>query len=361
MKYKYLDLLLENVSRGYVTTQKHPSLPLVIYNYTRLCQFEKMWNPATLTARGLILDTQGNFVAKGLNKFFNYEELGDISMPEKFDHVYRQEKADGSFGIIFYYQNDWIIATRGSFQSEQAIKALDILKTRYNPTKWMKDIIYLVEIIYPTNRIVINYAGEEKFIFLSSLDKDGNELNWSTTKSILLNNGINESDLVKTELLTTLSIEDVKKFQLEDLPNMEGYVYRFYPSNDRFKSKFPTYIEKHKIVTNISNIDIWNLLKDGKDPLTLLDEIPDEIDNWLRSELKDLTTQYQALENKALDLFNTLNSKVDKKEFAMQALKMDKNFRPILFRIFEKKDYSEIIWVQIKPRWKTPWKSNLDE
>jgi len=361
MKYKYLNILLEAVDKGYVTTQKHPTLPLVIYNYTRLCQFEKMWNPATLAARGLILDTEGNFVAKGLDKFFNYEELGNSPLPEKFDYVYRQEKADGSFGIIFYYRNEWIVSTRGSFQSEQAIKALEILKTRYNPDKWIKEVIYLVEIIYKTNRIVVSYGDDEKFIFLSALAKDGNELNWSTTKAILHSNGINESDLVKTTLLDTLSIDDVKKVQTEDLPNMEGYVYRFYPGGERFKAKFPTYVEKHKVLTNISNLDIWKLLKEGKDPLTLLDEIPDEIDNWLRSELQDLTHQYQILENKSLDLFNALNSKVDKKEFAIQVLKIDKKFRPILFRIFEGKDYSDIIWAQVKPKWKTPWKSNLDE
>lgn len=355
MKYKYLDILLEAVDNGYVTTQKHPYLPLVIYNYTRLCQFEKMWNPATLSARGLILDTNGNFVAKGLDKFFNYEELSNIPLPN-FEYVYRQEKADGSFGIIFYYQNEWIVSTRGSFQSEQAIKALDILKNRYNPDKWIKDIIYLVEILYSQNRIVVNYGNDEKFIFLSTLDNEGNELNWDTTKSILHSNGILIDDLVKTTLLENLSIDNVKKSQAEDLPNMEGYVYRFYPSGERFKAKFPTYVEKHKILTNISNLDIWNLLKDGRDPLTLLDEIPDEIDNWLRTELKSLTDEYQLIENNALSIFNTLNSKVDKKDFALQVLNLDKKIRPILFRIYDKKDYSDIIWVIIKPKHKTPWK-----
>jgi RNA ligase len=357
MKYKYLDILLEAVDKGYVTTQKHPYLPLVIYNYTRLCQFEKIWNPATLSARGLILDREGNFVAKGLDKFFNYEELGNTPLPNSFEYVYRQEKADGSFGIIFYYQNEWVVATRGSFQSEQAIKALDILK-KYNPDKWIKDVIYLVEILYKSNRIVVDYGDDEKFIFLSSLDKEGKELNWDTTKSILYSNGILEDDLVKTTLLDKLSIEDVKKSQAEDLPNMEGYVYRFYPSGERFKAKFPTYVEKHKIITGISNLDIWNLLKDGKDPLTLLDEIPDEIDNWLRTELKSMTDEYQSFENNVLSIFNTLNSKVDKKEFAFQVLNLDKKIRPILFRIYDKKDYSDIIWDLVKPKYKTPWRGN---
>lgn len=355
MKYKYLDILLEAVDKGYVTTQKHPYLPLFIYNYTRLCQFEKMWNPATLSARGLILDTHGNFVAKGLDKFFNYEELGNNPLPNSFEYVYRQEKADGSFGIIFYYQGEWVVATRGSFQSDQAIKALDILKNRYNPNRWIKDIIYLVEIIYDKNRIVVDYQGEEKFIFLSTLSKDGEELNWATTTTILHSNEIPFTDLVKTDMLNHLTIDDVKKSQADDLPNMEGYVYRFYPSGERFKAKFPTYVEKHKILTNISNLDIWNLFKDGKDPLTLLDEIPDEIDNWLRNEVKSMTDEYQSFENNALSIFNTLNSNVDKKEFALQVLNLDKKIRPILFRMYDKKDYSDIIWGVIKPKYKTPW------
>jgi RNA ligase len=354
MKYKYLDILLEAVDKGYVTTQKHPYLPLVIYNYTRLCQFEKMWNPATLSARGLILDTNGNFVAKGLDKFFNYEELGNNPLPNSFEYVYRQEKADGSFGIIFYYQNEWVVATRGSFQSEQAIKALDIMK-KYNPDKWIKDFIYLTEIIYPSNRIVVNYDRDEKLLFISTLDKNGDELNWATTKAILNSNGISEDNLVKTTLLDKLTIDDVKKSQLEDLPNMEGYVYRFYPNGERFKSKFPTYVEKHKILTNISNIDIWNLLKDGKDPLTLLDEIPDELDNWLKSELLVITSEYQSIENDVLSIFNSMNLNVDKKEFAFQVFKFNKRVQPLLFRLYDKKDYSDIIWTMIKPKYKTPW------
>lgn len=206
-----------------------------------------------------------------------------------------------------------------------------------------------------SNRIVVDYKGEEKLIFLSILNKE-DELEWSETLDILEKSNI--SDYTKTTLLNKLSIDDVKSSQLEDLYNMEGYVYRFYPTGDRFKAKFPSYVEKHKILTNISNIDVWNLLKDGKDPLTLLDEIPDEIDNWLRSELLKITTHYQTIENDVLSIFNSMNLNVDKKEFAYQVFKFNKRIQPILFKLFDKKDYSDVIWNMVKPEYKTPWSEN---
>jgi RNA ligase len=38
------------------------------------------------------------------------------------------EKMDGSLGIVFWYRGQWVVATRGSFTSDQANKAREILK-----------------------------------------------------------------------------------------------------------------------------------------------------------------------------------------------------------------------------------------
>jgi RNA ligase len=54
---------------------------------------------------------------------------------------------DGSLGIAFYYKGDWIVATRGSFVSEQATKATKMLK-KYPIEHLDKNNTYLFEIIY---------------------------------------------------------------------------------------------------------------------------------------------------------------------------------------------------------------------
>jgi RNA ligase len=144
MKYS-LNILNHYIEKGLVVKQDHPTLPLSIYNYSRTCQYDKLWDEVTLDCRGLVLDSEGNVVAKPFPKFFNMEELFDSEIPNESFEVY--EKMDGSLGIAFYYKGDWIVATRGSFVSEQAVKAIEMLK-KYPIEHLDKNNTYLFEIIY---------------------------------------------------------------------------------------------------------------------------------------------------------------------------------------------------------------------
>lgn len=139
------DLLKEMIDKKYVSVQKHPDAELYIYNYTNSCQYERMWNEITLQCRGLILDKDFNVVAKPFSKFFNIEEHTNDEIPNLPFDVF--EKMDGSLGIVFYYKNKWLVATRGSFTSEQSIKASELLK-KYNLEALNKNNTYLFEIIF---------------------------------------------------------------------------------------------------------------------------------------------------------------------------------------------------------------------
>jgi RNA ligase len=84
-------------------------------------------------------------VAKPFPKFFNMEELSDSEIPNESFEVF--EKMDGSCIICFYYNDEWICATRGSFISEQAIMANKLLQ-KYPIEKLDKNNTYIFEIIY---------------------------------------------------------------------------------------------------------------------------------------------------------------------------------------------------------------------
>ena len=91
----------------------------------------------------------GNVVSSKVGDKFkkNYDE--NIYGAEQMNASYKRqpqpvdvggsEKMDGSLGILFNYQDEWILATRGSFTSPQAIKGTEILKTTVadakNPTQ----------------------------------------------------------------------------------------------------------------------------------------------------------------------------------------------------------------------------------
>jgi RNA ligase len=71
------------VEKGLVRTQRHPSRPFVMYNYTEACQYTAAWTPVTLACRGLVVDADGRIVARPFAKFFNHSE----SHAPRFDPV----------------------------------------------------------------------------------------------------------------------------------------------------------------------------------------------------------------------------------------------------------------------------------
>ena len=43
----------------YLSRVEHPTLPLILYNYTDKTQYERQWDDVTTIARGLIVDQSG--------------------------------------------------------------------------------------------------------------------------------------------------------------------------------------------------------------------------------------------------------------------------------------------------------------
>jgi len=111
------------LDRKYVSVVKHPEFDLWILNYTAACQYDRAWDPITLTTRGLILNKQGYIVARPFSKFFNLGEQPETQLerlPNLPFSVF--EKVDGSLGILYRGPDSKLrIATRGSFTSTQAL------------------------------------------------------------------------------------------------------------------------------------------------------------------------------------------------------------------------------------------------
>lgn len=369
MSITFLHTLEKYYQDGLVLKQKHPFLDLLIWNYSPKVQYDKLWDDVTIRCRGLITDTDGNVIIQPFKKFFNYEEVVD-KIPTNNDYVYVQEKMDGSLGIFFNYKNEWIMATRGSFISEQAIKGLKLLSSKYNLSSWMKEYAYLVEIIYPENRIVVDY-GEDKITFLSVVLNESykwdnpiksSELHWTTANSIFYINGIEKSDIVKTEQYFNFSNDLYKSLKNKNEENKEGYVLIFFPSYFRVKIKFEEYVRLHKILTNISNRIIWEYLKDHKSFDELIKNVPDEFYDWVKVTADNLIDQYAEIEKNSLVTFNDIFKKIDtndRKSFALEAVKCDNP--SILFSMLDKRDYEHIIWKLIYPQYTKPFKNYAEE
>jgi len=356
MKYDLNKIAIDYVSEGLVVGQRHATLPLAIFNYSRTCQYDRLWDEFTLNCRGLILDMQGNVVANPFPKFFNMEELSDEQIPKESFEVF--EKMDGSLGICFFYNDEWHMATRGSFTSEQAIKGRELLnkyKYKYLPT----DCTYLFEIIYPENRIVVDYGTDEKLVMLAAIQTNsGEEYNIYDWKY----------DELGFELVKRYDVvNDYTKLKGMISNDAEGYVIRF-KSGMRMKIKGDEYVRLHRILTNFSTTDIWELLMNKGDMDEFLERVPDEFDKWVKSTISELKYAFFQISERAGKLhdgfrygkYGDVYPEPTKKEFAEFVMKQQDILRPVMFAMWDKKPYDDIIWKLIRPKWSKPFKKDLD-
>ena len=351
MKYN-LEVLSDYIDKGLVVKQNHPTLPLFIYNYSRTTQYDGMWDDITLNCRGLVLDNEGNVIAKPFPKFFNYEEHKPEDIPNEYFEVY--EKMDGSLGIIFHYEGEWLIATRGSFTSEQAIKGKEMLD-KLNKSALIAGYTYLAEIIYPENRIVVDYGDEEKLVVLGAYNNE-------TGKEVKVDEMVNEGWEVVMKYKTWGEGYDLLKEEISK--DKEGYVIRF-SGGMRMKIKGTEYVRLHRILTNFSTKDIWELLKNGEPLEPFLERVPDEFDKWVKGVVRDLRYSFYSIDERAGKLhdgfrygkFNDRDPEPTKKEFAEYTKQFPKELSAVMFKMWDKKPYDYIIWNMIKPKYEKPFKN----
>lgn len=335
------------IDQKYIMMNKHPELDLYILNYTKTAQFERYWNEYTLMARGLVINKDFNVVARPFKKFFNIEEHNTEEIPyglpfEVFD------KMDGSLGIIFYYNNEWHVATRGSFISDQAKRGKQLFDVKYYAGQLNLDerYTYLVEIIYPENRIVVDYRGMSDLVLLAAINtKTGDELSYDMLSSVGF-----------TVVKKYDNVKDVDSIRtLFENNTDEGVIVRF-SNGFRLKIKWNEYCRLHSIVTNVSTKIVWEHLKNENSFEELLENVPDEFYDWINKTSDNIRSEYSKIELKFFKIFYDLYISKNlrtKKEFALEAIKYSPS--SILFNMFDGKKYDHIIWSMVEPEFAKPF------
>lgn len=303
-----VDVLADMVAQKYVRYQHHPTLELTILNYTAACQYDGAWNDTTRACRGLIYSSDtSEVVSRPWPKFHNYgeHELGtfDLEAP-----VLATDKLDGSLGILYPTPQGHAIATRGSFTSDQALHATALYKARYAGS-WTPDdgLTYLFEIVYPGNRIVVDYDDLDDLVLLDVLETaTGLVAAWPW----LYWPG------PKVESLGYPTLADA--LAAPPRSNREGLVVYFMRTGERLKIKQDDYVALHRILTGTNARNVWEVAAVqacgayieepkhwgtylGIDParatevLSLgddwLDAVPDEFHAWVRATTDAATLQ----------------------------------------------------------------------
>lgn len=332
-------------NEGYLIKSTHSTLPLSIYNYSVKTTFNGYWNDLTIMCRGLCIDIEiQEIVGRPIPKFWNYEE--NKHTPTNSYNIY--EKMDGSLGIAFWYKDQWIFTSRGSFISEQAIKGNEIFQ-KLQINQLNQDFTYCFEIIYPENRIVVDYKGEEKLVLLAVINtKTGEEFNNIDLQAY----GIIDFCEVVPEYFISKDKDLYSYLKQLNNPNQEGYVIK-YSNGHRCKIKFEDYIRLHNIMTEISTTSVWKCLKENIPIEDILKDTPDEFFNKIKLYARELHNNYLCEDDEVEMEYSYINSfkkEWTDKEFAeyVQHFPM----KSLLFNLRKGKCIKEKLWDLVKPKYR---------
>ncbi|WP_020495279.1 RNA ligase [Sciscionella marina] len=333
-------VLAEEIENKFVRAQYHPILPYVIYSYTEKAQANAAWTEVTRQCRGLVADFEGRVIARPFPKFFNYGEQKRLQHWTSDEPVTVTDKVDGSLGIV-YTDRDGLpqVATRGSFTSEQAAHATHTLRAKYPDWRPPTGFTVLVEIVYPENRIVVDYGATDDLVLLGCVD---------------IHNGcthgpgwLTDWPGPRAEVFPYRSLPGA--LAAKDRPGREGMVVHFLVSDDRVKIKQDNYVALHRIVTGLNEQVVWEHLTEHGNVDELVKGLPEEFEPWVRDVADRLATEFEQMETVAAQRF-----RAERKRFAFEIKDEPDWLKACLFKQLDAKDYAELIWKQLKPKADTP-------
>ncbi|MCQ9129548.1 MULTISPECIES: RNA ligase [Streptomyces] len=376
---------------GHVTRKTHPELPLSLYTYTRACQYEQVWNSVTTRCRGLVADDgTGEIVALPLPKFFNVGEHAAgrpyaPGLPDEPFEVY--DKVDGSLAVVFHYADRWRVASKGSFVSAQATWAQRLLDGK-DTSALVPGVTYLAEILYPQNRIVVDYGERRDLVLLAAFGRTGAEIpladaapHWRGIGSVVTV----WPAMPLAELLALAEANRLPGGRPATGTEAEGFVLRF-ASGVRAKAKLAEYVRLHKVLTGVSERDVWrghgvqrfsglpakqvaqalgcsaaDIEEAGGRPLdALLEQVPDEFDAWVRGLVDGFDKQVEDREREIDEAFRSLAPLAgDRGAFARAVRALpDPALRPAMFLRLDGRPTELVTYRSVRPEASDPFQTD---
>lgn len=358
------DAFLAQVQAGFIAVKQHPTANLSIANYTPAAQYNDMRTPEVESSRGLIFKTDTlEVVARGFRRFYNWDDSGQPYPPH--GPMILSTKFDGSLGILYADPVDGslAIATRGSFASDQSLHAtehlrevlfIDSMDDHIGGVPIRREFDYLLErgftpvfeIIYPQNRIVVDYQGADRLVLLDVIH---NRTGFSNFDEF---DALSWPDKADKRLLPGFSDSIT-----HDIPRgEEGFVLYWPGSGFRCKMKSAEYVELHRIVTGLSKKSVWEMLGQGKTVSDIKENVPDELFAWVDETVAEFNDATAAIVDQAYADYDAIKN-IDpwlvsddrnRGRFAREA----QNFpatRAYLFMILDGKQPEDL--------WKAAWKT----
>lgn len=333
----------------------HPERPdLHVWCYSQSTVYNGEWDDLTRLCRGLVTDSEGHVLSRPFPKFFNWGQA-EAPGPEITSGPFTAyDKEDGTLIIVgLDHDGEVLVSTKGSFStwhSEEARKMLGDWKPVEGSTA-------IFEFIHPENRIVVDYAGRQELVLLGAVahvdgydgftpEQYADESNWSGALAV-------PRQFHLPSMLQTIA-------DPENGPNREGFVLVWNrPTLDgpahRVKIKFAQYVNLHRTLSRISNVSVWESLKDGTFE-ALLDLVPDEIYDKVRETADELNQRKQNLHFLiALQMKEAQQFETRKEQAAWIMSNDDIEHKSIVFAALDGKVVNDRIWDAIKPERDESW------
>jgi len=334
----------EALAAGHIRVQTHPEAPYLIHNYTEACTWENGWNEATLACRGLITHAEtGEVIARPYPKFFNHDQPG-APVIDIDDEVVVMDKADGSLAVHYRMPDgEYRISTRGSFASDQATWASEFYARTY-AGRWEPNphLTYLYEIVYPENRVVLDYGDTEDLILLGAVET-------TTGRSVHVHEAAKGWPGPTVEVFPHTTFREALAAPNRD--NAEGFVIWHPETDTRVKIKQEDYKIMHRFMTATTPKHVWEVLASGQDPNAVFAAAPDEFHGWLKEQVGSMRNSHaektKAAQAAYSEAIRGLPEGYGRKEFAIAVAKHpDKS---LLFALLDGKSIEGNIWRSLKP------------
>ena len=280
-------------------------------------------NEIVKECRGLILEKDTwKVVCHPFHKFFNVGESNayqGINLAESISF----EKIDGSIIKIYFYNDEWLIATNGTIDARDATNMdgisfrdlfFDVISSdefEDLTNNFDRENTYLFEIIHPAIQIIVDYDNKKELVFIGMI-KNESDTDEIVDYDILgirkkMEKIFGELGIRYPRVFDMSKITDITELgELADIENKEGNEFEGYVTVQmhngvvvgRVKTKSPKYVQLHHVATGegVTN----NLLS------VLVKNELDEFEVYLEKLPKNVADEYICLKRKYFDLIEYL-------------------------------------------------------
>ena len=309
---------------------------LLIFNYTAKAQYEGRWNFFERVSRGLIVHAlTGEIVARAFDKFYNWLQGGEKSN----GHIVSiTEKMDGSLGILYRLNGEYRISTRGNFHSDQAGWATKFLREHYKLDGLPNELTLLFEIIYPENRVIVDYQGREDIVLIAARNRfTGDYLPFFPDLQLLAD----KYGFPLPKVYSFNNITEILALTEKLDKDEEGFVVEF-SDGQRFKFKGDKYLELHRLVFSLSfKNTLQTIVTDQVDYIR--QQIPDEFLADFNGWVKEIEETRERIKREVADIFAQA-PKDTRKDFAIWVMSSHKELSPYLFAMLDGYPLEPIIY-----------------